>query len=44
MFTYNCLNPISDKGLVNFSTDYKKVENISEADAALVRSAAMHDL
>ncbi len=44
MFTYNCLNPISDKGLVNFSTDYKKVENISEADAALVRSAAMHDM
>ena len=44
MFTYNCLNPISDKGLVNFSTDYKKVENIGDADAALVRSAAMHDL
>ncbi|MCR4567981.1 MAG: phosphoglycerate dehydrogenase [Pseudobutyrivibrio sp.] len=44
MFTYNCLNPISDKGLVNFSTDYKKVETIGEADAALVRSAAMHDL
>ena len=44
MFTYNCLNPISDKGLVNFSTDYKKVENISDADVALVRSAAMHDM
>lgn len=44
MYTYNCLNPISDKGLVNFSTDYKKVENISDADACLVRSAAMHDL
>ncbi len=44
MFTYNCLNPISDKGIVNFSTDYKKVENIGDADAALVRSAAMHDL
>ena len=44
MFTYNCLNPISDKGLVNFSTDYKKVENIGDADAALVRSAAMHDM
>ncbi len=44
MFTYNCLNPISDKGLVNFSTDYKKVENIGEADACLVRSAAMHDM
>ncbi len=44
MFTYNCLNPISDKGLVNFTTDYKKVETIGEADAALVRSAAMHDM
>jgi D-3-phosphoglycerate dehydrogenase len=44
MYTYNCLNPISDKGLINFSTDYKKVENISDADACLVRSAAMHDL
>ena len=44
MFTYNCLNPISDKGLINFSTDYKKVENIGDADACLVRSAAMHDM
>lgn len=44
MFTYNCLNPISDKGLELFSTDYKKVETIGEADAVLVRSAAMHDI
>lgn len=44
MFTYNCLNPISDKGLTNFSTDYKRVENISDADVCLVRSAAMHDM
>ncbi|SFN87019.1 D-3-phosphoglycerate dehydrogenase [Pseudobutyrivibrio sp. UC1225] len=44
MFTFNCLNPISDKGLELFSTDYKKVENISDADAVLVRSAAMHDI
>ena len=44
MFTYNCLNPISNKGLDLFSTDFKKVETIGEADAALVRSAAMHDL
>ncbi len=44
MFTYNCLNPISNKGLDLFSTDYKKVETIGEADAALVRSAAMHDI
>ena len=44
MYTFNCLNPISDKGLELFSTDYKKVETIGEADAVLVRSAAMHDI
>ncbi|MCR4695315.1 MAG: phosphoglycerate dehydrogenase [Pseudobutyrivibrio sp.] len=44
MITYNCLNPISNKGLDLFSTDYKKVETIGEADVALVRSAAMHDM
>ncbi|MCR4831876.1 MAG: phosphoglycerate dehydrogenase [Pseudobutyrivibrio sp.] len=44
MYTYNCLNPISNKGLDLFSTDYKQVDTIGEADAALVRSAAMHDL
>ncbi|CBK75786.1 Phosphoglycerate dehydrogenase and related dehydrogenases [Butyrivibrio fibrisolvens 16/4] len=44
MFTFNCLNPISNKGLELFSTDYKKVETIGEADAVLVRSAAMHDI
>ncbi len=44
MFTYNCLNPISDRGLDLFSTDYKKVDTICEADVALVRSAAMHDM
>ncbi len=44
MFTYNCLNPISNKGLDLFSTDYKSVEDMADADAVLVRSAAMHDL
>ncbi len=44
MFTYNCLNPISNKGLDLFSTDYKQVEDLASADAALVRSAAMHDM
>ncbi len=44
MFNYNCLNPISNKGTDLFSTDYKQVENIADADAVLVRSAAMHDL
>lgn len=44
MFNYTCLNPIAGVGLDLFSDDYKKVENIADADAALVRSAAMHDM
>lgn len=44
MFNYTCLNPIAGVGLDLFSDDYKKVETIAEADAALVRSAAMHDM
>ena len=31
-------------GLDLFSDDYKKVDDIKDADAALVRSAAMHDM
>lgn len=44
MFNYTCLNPIAGVGLDLFSDDYKKVETIADADAALVRSAAMHDM
>ena len=44
MFNYTCLNPIAGVGLDLFSDDYKKVEIIADADAALVRSAAMHDM
>ena len=44
MFQYHCLNPISGKGLDMFTTDYKQVDDLAEADAVLVRSAAMHDL
>ena len=44
MFKYNCLNPIASVGLDLFSDDYEKVEDLGQADAALVRSAAMHDL
>lgn len=45
MFKYNCLNPISNVGLVNFpEAGYEKVENVTEADAVLVRSASMHDM
>ena len=44
MAQYFCLNPIAKVGLDLFSEDYKKVEDINEADAVLVRSAAMHDM
>ncbi len=44
MFNYACLNPIAGVGLDLFSDNYQKVEDIANADAALVRSAAMHDL
>ncbi len=44
MYTYHCLNPIAEVGLNNFSSDYKKVDNIADADAVLVRSAVMHEM
>ena len=44
MFQYHCLNPIAEKGLNLFSEDYKKADDINEADAVLVRSAKMHDM
>ena len=44
MFNYTCLNPFAGVGLDLFSDDFKKVDDIKDADAALVRSAAMHDM
>ena len=44
MFQYHCLNPIADVGLNKFTANYKKTEEIGEADGILVRSAAMHDM
>lgn len=44
MFKYTCLNPIADVGLNLFSADYAKVDDVKEADAALVRSASLHDM
>ena len=44
MFQYHCLNPIAEKGLGFFSNNYKKTENMDDADAILVRSAKMHDM
>ena len=44
MYKYHCLNPIADIGLNQFSDEYAVVGNMGDADAVLVRSAAMHDL
>ncbi|MBR5566130.1 MAG: phosphoglycerate dehydrogenase [Roseburia sp.] len=44
MFKYHCLNPIADVGLDLFVKYYEKTEDVNEAEAILVRSAAMHDM
>lgn len=44
MYQYHCLNPIANVGLDLFDENYKKVEEMKDAQAVLVRSAAMHDL
>ncbi len=40
----NCLNPIAACGLEMLGDNYEVTENLSEAEAVLVRSAAMHDM
>ena len=44
MFKVNCLNPIAKCGTDNFGDNYALTDNVNEADAILVRSAAMHDM
>ncbi len=44
MYKINCLNPIADVGLKNFSDQYQITADINEADGVLVRSASMHDM
>ena len=44
MYQYHCLNAISNAGLEVFNENYTKVDNMEDADAVLVRSAAMHDM
>ena len=44
MYQYHCLNPIAEIGLKRFDGNYAKTDNIVNADAVLVRSAAMHDM
>ncbi|MDE5777555.1 MAG: phosphoglycerate dehydrogenase [Lachnospiraceae bacterium] len=40
----NCLNPIASCGLDLFPDNYEIVDDLNNADAALVRSASMHDI
>lgn len=44
MFKVNCLNKISPVGMANLTDKYTVTENFEEADIALVRSAAMHEM
>ena len=44
MYKINCLNPIADVGLKNFSEKYEITAQLEEADGILVRSASMHDM
>ena len=44
MFRYVCLNPIAQVGLDVLEEGYEKVEDLKDAQAALVRSASMHDM
>ncbi len=44
MYKYACLNAVSENGLKAFGDNYRKTEDMSEADAILVRSANMHEM
>ncbi len=44
MYKYTCLNPIAACGLDLLTDEYVKTDELQDADIALVRSAAMHDL
>lgn len=44
MFNYVCLNPIAQVGLDILTENYNKVDDVKDAQAALVRSASMHEM
>ena len=44
MVNVHYLNPISAKGTALWTEDYQKCERLEDAQAVMVRSAAMHDL
>ena len=43
-YTYNCLNPIAQVGLNQLGDGFTQTDDISAADAILVRSASMHEM
>ena len=44
MYQVHYLNKISEKGTALWTEDYQTTENLADANAIMVRSAAMHDL
>ena len=44
MYQVHYLNKISKEGTALWTEDYKATEDVTQADAILVRSAAMHDM
>ncbi|RHP35042.1 phosphoglycerate dehydrogenase [Lachnotalea sp. AF33-28] len=44
MYKINCLNPIAKVGTKLLTDNYTMTDNFAEADAALVRSASVHEL
>ncbi len=44
MFQVHYLNPISQKGTEIFTDNYQKTDALADANAVMVRSAAMHEL
>lgn len=44
MYQYHCLNPIAGVGLDLFDEKYEKTDEVANAQAILVRSAAMHEM
>jgi D-3-phosphoglycerate dehydrogenase len=44
MFQVNYLNKISPKGTALWTENYRQSQTVEEADALVVRSAALHDM
>ncbi|WP_304975943.1 NAD(P)-dependent oxidoreductase, partial [uncultured Acetatifactor sp.] len=44
MYKINCMNPIAQVGLQNFSSQYEITPDVEAADGILVRSASMHEM